>query len=461
MAEPQVEREARGLRGLLRNRPLFLLWAGQVISQSGDAVFELALLWLALELTGSTAAAGLIAAATYLPALVFGLFGGVLADRFDQRRLMWVSDLARAAIAFAIPVLSFTGLLTVWTLGVLSFALACFTAAFNPARDALLPRLVTPAQLVPANSLLQTCWQLSLVVGPLIAAGLIPLVGVVHLFSVDGLSFLASFALIFAMRVPAKRLGGGGQGAGEHQSSDRVAPPETTPLPEERGERVKDLPSGALRGFGGAGRDVLEGLRFVVKDARIAGLLMVTALDNLFLMGPALVGVPIFVREVLHGGAVVYAGSALPYASGMLIGTVLLNLWGKRFPGGAVLLGGMVMDGLTLLPFFWIQTVGQLWVTLLLHGMATPLIVITRPTLVQTLVPAGVQGRVFGMIGTAVVGFSALSSALTGVVAEKLEIRTLFLAIALLSGGCGALGMLFGPLRRAGPAQALSLGDSP
>lgn len=410
-----------GLGTLRSNRSLLLLWAGQVISQSGDAVFELALLWLALELTGSSATAGLLAAATYLPALLFGLFGGALADRFDHRRLMLWSDAVRAAVALAIPVLSITGHLSVWALGGLAFVLACFTALFNPARDALLPRLVTPSQLVPANSLIQTSWQLSLVVGPLVAAGLIPLVGVVHLFTVDALSFLASFGLLLAMRTPREATAQGGTGAA----------------------------------LGNAWRDVLEGLRYVRADPRLAGLLGVTALDNLFLMGPAIVGVPIFVRQVLHGNAVVYAGAALPYAAGMLLGTLLLNVWGARFRPGAVLLFGMLMDGLTWVPFFWVHTPAQLWLTLLVHGLATPLIVISRPTLVQTVVPERMQGRVFGMIGTAVVGFSALSSALTGVVATHVDIRTLFVAIALAAASCGALGMFFKPLRQAGLARAL------
>lgn len=413
MAEP--------LQTLRANRPLLLLWAGQVISQSGDAVFELALLWLALDLTGSSAAAGWIAGATYLPALVFGLFGGALADRFDHRRLMLLSDAVRAGIAVAIPLLALSGHLSTWALGGLAFALACFTSFFNPARDALLPRLVSPEQLVPANSLLQTCWQLSLVVGPLIAAGLLPLVGVVHLFSVDALSFLASFGLLFAMRTP-------------------------------RAAASSEL--GTKAALGHAWRDVLEGLRYAKADPRIAGLLGVTALDNLLLMGPAIVGVPLFVREVLHAGAVVYAGSAVPYAAGMFVGTLLLNAWGKRFAPGAVLLAGMLLDGLTLLPFFWIHTATQLWVTLLIHGLATPLIVISRPTLVQTVVPPRMQGRVFGMISTAVVGFSALSSALTGVLAAHLDLRVLFAGIALAAGACGGLGMLFTPLRRAGSAES-------
>lgn len=403
-------------RPLLSNRPLLLLWAGQVISQTGDAVFEIALLWLALELTGSTSAAGLIATATYLPALVFGLFGGAIADRFDRRRLMLVSDGARAAIAAAIPILAATGHLSVWNLGALAFALACFTSVFNPARDALLPRLVAPDQLVPANSLLQTCWQLSLVLGPLVGAALIPMVGVVNLFSVDALSFVASFALLAPMRTPRERLAG-------IALSDAV---------------------------GTAWRDVREGIRHAFRDVRIGGLLAVTALDNLFLMGPAIVGVPIFVRQVLHGSAVVYAGSAFPFAFGMFLGTVLLNAFGRRFRPGAVLLVGMLMDGVTFLPFLWIHTPTQLWVTLAVHGLATPLIVITRPTLVQSVVPAELQGRVFGMIGTAVVGCAALSSAATGVLAALVDIRTLFAIIALASGGCGALGLLFRPLRQAG-----------
>jgi MFS family permease len=410
------------VRGLFANRQLLLLWGGQIISQSGDALFELALIWMALELTGSSTRAGLIASATFIPSLLFGLFGGAVADRVDRRTLMLWSDGVRVLAAAAIPALALSGHLTVWSLGGLAFVLSVFTALFNPARDALLPSLVHPSQLTAANSLMQTCWQLSLLLGPLVGAALIPFLGVTHLFTVDALSFAASFALIAAMRTP------------------RAGPATTDPAQASstRGALAQAL------------ADVGEGLRFAARDRRIAALLAITALDNLLLMGPAIVGTPIFVKEALHADAVVYAGSAIPYAIGMGVSTLALNTVGGRFRPGAVLLWGMLLDGLTLLPFLWIRTPAQLWIALGIHGLATPLIVISRPTLVQTLVPGGLQGRVFGMIATAVVGCTALSSAATGALASVMDIRTLFGVIAVGAAACGALGWLYEPLRRAG-----------
>ncbi len=404
---------------LFVNRNLFFLWMGQVISQAGDSVYEIGLLWLMLEISGSRAATGLVAMSGYLPTLLVGMFGGALADRFDRRRLMLIADAARGALVLFIPLLYYLDGLSGLLLGVFTFVLATFNTVFNPARDAIIVSLVPKEKLLQANSLIQTSWQFALLIGPALAGLLIPVVGIVHLFNADALTFFLSFYLISRI-VLARQTGGS--------------------VPSRA--KFKDV---LVRSFS----DVREGLAYARRDKRVWVLLMITAIDNLFIMGPAIVGAPIFVRDILHETADKYAFTQIAYAVGMLTGTIVLNLVGKKFRNSHILLWGIILDGLTYFPLLYVKTFWGMFITLAVHSLVIPMIIIPRPTLIQKIIPAEMQGRIFSMISVAVVGFTAISMGLTGIAAEIIPINQLYAVIAVLAAVSGALGWLFRDFRRA------------
>jgi MFS family permease len=407
---------------LLRRRPdLARLWLGEVVAQAGDALFQIALLWLVLELTGSAGLTGLVAMSGYLPTLLFGLLAGALADRVDRRRVLLAANAARAALALAIPALAAAGLLGAPLLGAITFLMAVCTAHFNPTRDAIVADLVEPAELRPANTLVQSGWQFAMLGGPALAGLLIPFTGELHLFTADGLGYLLSAWLILGMRTrPAVTQG-----------------PAALDLRSFRAELRL-----ALAG-------VREGLAFARRDRRIWAILLVTAADNLFIMGPAIVGTPLFVRQTLGGDSGDYAFLLTAFAAGMLSGSLLLNLLGKRARDSRLLLWGIVLDGITFLPLLWVRTFAGAWWTIAVHSLMIPLIIIPRPTLVQRLVPRELQGRVFSMIAVAVTGLSAVSVGLTGLAAEWVPIPVIFGAIAVLGSACGLAGWLIREFREA------------
>ena len=160
-------------------------------------------------------------------------------------------------------------------------------------------------------------------------------------------------------------------------------------------------------------------------------------------------GTPIFVREILHETADKYAFTQIAFAVGMLTGTLFLNLFGKRFRNSQVLLWGIVLDGITFLPLLWVRTFPGMFLTLMVHSLVIPMIIIPRPTLIQKIVPSHLQGRIFSMISVAVVGFTAISMALTGVISEWIPINQLYAIIALLAAACGAVGWLIKDFRTA------------
>jgi DHA3 family macrolide efflux protein-like MFS transporter len=124
-----------------------------MVSQSGDSIYQIGLLWLVLELSGSTAATGLVAMASYLPAVLLSLVAGVTADQKDRRKIMLLSDAGRFILVLLIPGAFFVGFLSLTFLGLNAFALAIAATFFNPAKDAFIPLIVPKEGLLGANSL--------------------------------------------------------------------------------------------------------------------------------------------------------------------------------------------------------------------------------------------------------------------------------------------------------------------
>ncbi|MBW2261746.1 MAG: MFS transporter, partial [Deltaproteobacteria bacterium] len=191
-------------------RNVMLLWGGQVLSQAGDSVYMIALMWLMLDLTGSKALTGLAAMSAYLPTLLIGLFAGVVADRYNRRTVMALADLLRAGLVMTIPLAASMGLLEggrgAVVLGLVTFAVACVSTLFNPARDALIPDITPKGKLTIANGLIQTSWQLAMFVGPLMAGLVLPFVGLVYLFHFDAATFVLSLGFIMLLPAAAGRV---------------------------------------------------------------------------------------------------------------------------------------------------------------------------------------------------------------------------------------------------------------
>jgi DHA3 family macrolide efflux protein-like MFS transporter len=400
---------------LLVNRQLGLLWIGQVVSQTGDSVYQIGLLWLMLEMTGSKSLTGVAAASLFLPTLLFGLPAGVFVDRVSRRRLMIGADALRAGLVLTIPLAYAAGVLTPLFLGAVTFAVASCAAVFNPARDAFVPRLATSGDLPHANALIQTSWQLAILLGPAVAAIMLSVVGIIHLFSFDATTFLISLVAIVAIG-------------------------RTVPL---RGRAI-GMPVHSVF------HQLREGLSYVGKDPVMRMLIFVTAIDNLILMGPAIVGTPILVREGLGlEDPRAYAWLQASLAGGMVVGAPFMATVGRRLPMGKTVMAGIILDGLTFAPFFFVRTLPAAVLVLFVHSFFIPLITVSRTTLVQRYVPTELHGRMFSVIGVCVVGGTAISSAITGLAAEYLPIQKIYLLAGLGAATTALPGFFSKALRRA------------
>jgi MFS family permease len=390
---------------------LAALWVAQFFSQFGDSVFQLAFIWLILDLTGSKSATGIAATISYLPSLVFGVGAGLLVDRWNRRLIMVGADAARAALLALCSFLYVAGALTPPLLTAVAFAVATAAVLFYPARDAMLPDLVSRDGLTRANSFVQLSQQGALFAGPMVAGWLIQRFGVGSAFPTGAVFFVASLGALLFLR---------GAGAGHRSGSAEI----------------------------GMAKDFRSGIRAIASDRTLVLLLALTALDNLFLMGPAIVGTAVLVRDTLHAGASAYAMVEATYGVSMILSSLTLGRLGTRLGCGRLLLIGITADGLTYVPLLWCRSLPYLIAVSFVHALAIPMILIPRATLVQNMVTPRLRGRVFALVNMVVLGTTAVSSGLAGIALDHMKAPALFGWIGCLAGATGILGFASGRLRR-------------
>ena len=178
------------------------LWVGQVLSQIGDGVSKVALLFFVYDLTGSALKMTVIGILETIPPLVLGPFVGVSLDRIPKRAAMIVIDVTRAVLLTVIPLLYALGLLTLMRLYVLVFAVALFSMAFGPALNAAIPLLVKQNQLTRANAIMQSSTIIGQLLGPAISGVLIAVIGAPYALYITAGAFILSAAAKIPLRIP-------------------------------------------------------------------------------------------------------------------------------------------------------------------------------------------------------------------------------------------------------------------
>jgi MFS family permease len=390
-----------------RNAALF--WTGQFVSQTGDAVFTSAVVWLAASLMRRESATAFVVFLGAVPFLLLGPLAGAWVDRGDRRRIMVASDLVRAGLLVAMPIVATGWGLSYGLVAGTTLLVAAASTPFLPARDALVPRLAEGRPLATYNAAFQTSGPLAQVAGLWLGGVFLGTsrddpTGVLWVVAADGVTFLVS-AVTLAML---------------------VLPPLAAGTPPPRARRLW--------------ADAADGLRAAAKDPFLRALLVLTALDNLAIMGPAIVGAAHYVRDDLGLGPRHLAWFEGAMALGFLVGALLLVRVGTRWPAGRVLLVGMTLDGLTYVPLAFVRDYGVALATVVVHGAFIPFIVVARTSLLQRHVPAERAGRVFALVDVTVAGMTALSALAAGAVGDAFGAPSLFLAAGVFGAACGLFG---------------------
>lgn len=372
------------------------LWAGYSIARVGSQVTVLALPLTAVLLLGASATeTGLLVGARMAPSIVAGPFIGVWVDRVRKLPILVGAELAGAAVIGSIPVAAWLGLLGLTQLYVVAFLAGTLHVATDLARSALVPALVGRSQLVAANSRLQGSDAVAQVAGPSLGGSLVQALTAPVAMAVDALSFLVSAALLAVVRV--------------HE----------TPHPHETD-----------RSFW---QQVTEGLRFVRGNAIVLRSTLAIALANIEWFA---------VQAVL----IVYATNDLGLSPALLgisiaaigplsvLGAAIVGPLTRRIGLGPVMVVALLLEAISrmLLPFAFgppIVAAAFVMLTQALVGLTVPLWTVSSRTLIQSVTPDRLLGRVNA--ATYFVGFAVAPPAAigAGLLADAIGLRpTLFIA---------------------------------
>jgi MFS family permease len=387
-----------GILRPLRIRDFALLWAGATVSLAGDGVYVVALAWQVYELSDSPTALSLVGVAWTLPLGLFVLLGGVVSDRFERRRIMIAADIVRAAAAAAIAVLSLTGAIELWHLIAIAVVFGTGEAFFGPAFTSIVPQIVPRHLLLQANSLDQFIRPFAfLLVGPALGGWLVASVGTGWAFVLDASTFLVSAGAIFLIR---------------HRK----------PVREAVAERSTSM-------F----RELREGFAFVRAHAWLWATLLAAAVFLLAYWGPIDVLVPYRVRNELGGsasdfGLVLACGGIGSILAALVLGQRGLPRRHITFMYSAWTIGSLALVGFGLATAVW-----QLQAISLLEGAFFTAGLVVWGTLVQSLVPGELLGRVTSLDWFVSTSLVPVSFALTGPVSALLGAQT-----TLVAGGITA-----------------------
>jgi DHA3 family tetracycline resistance protein-like MFS transporter len=380
---------SKGLRHIKILRPLAirdfaLLWTGAAVSLLGDGVYIVAIAWQVYELSDTPTALSLIGVAWTLPMAAFLLVGGVISDRIDRRKIMIATDLVRAFAVAVIAVLSLSGVLELWHLFLLAVVFGTGDAFFGPAFNSTVPQIVPQRLLVEANSLDQFIRPFMMALaGPALGGLTVAALGAGAAFALDAGSFVLSALAISLM-------------SGTF-----------------RADRREEESSSALA-------DLREAFQFVRRQPWLWGTLLGAAISLLAFWGPIEVLVPFRIKNDLGGdaadfGLVLAAGGVGAILAAVVMAQLGLPRKHMTFMYVAWAIGCLGIAGLAFATVLWQAMASSFFQQAL---FASGLVV--WGTLMQTLVPSRLLGRVTSLDWLVSTSLVPISFALTGPVAAAI-----------------------------------------
>ncbi len=390
----------------LKNRDFLNLWLAQLVSRLGDGIHEIALAWLILELTGSALSMGAILAVSVTPNLLLGLPAGVFVDRFNRKRIMILTYLARTLIVLVIPVAYVGGFLEVWMIFAVAFLTSTAEAFAGPARQSIIPNLVGEENLNPANSLIQITRAVSTLFGLSLGGAVVALFGPSNSFFLDSFSFFLSTVFI-----------------------SLIAYGHVTREGEE--SLYKDL---AVK--------VKGGLKYVTNVPFIKQLIIIAAGVN-FVVAPVNVIIPYFIKETLGLSASVYGGMSACLSAGMFVDSMIIG--NGLVHRGKSLGFGITGAGISLILFstFYIVSEGRLLPTIMLIsllsitlagvGLSISFANVPINTLLQKTTADNKRGRVMSIVNMGTMVATPLAYGFSGLLIEQIGAVTLILGIGSLT----------------------------
>jgi len=379
----------------LKHRNFQLFFSGQFISLIGTWMQSVALSWLVYQITNSSLALGSVGFATQIPVFLVAPIGGIAADRYDRRRIVIGTQVASMILAAILAVLTLTHVIDIWHIYVLGALLGVVNAFDIPGRQAFLVELVGKEDLMNAIALNSSMFNGARIVGPAIGGILVARIGEGWCFFANAVSYIAVIIGLVVMRVQ---------------------------------RRTRAAPEGSYLAH------IIEGFRFARHTGPIRALLLLLGLVSLVAM-PYTVLMPIFADKVLHGGARGLGILMGATGVGALLGALTLaSRTGVRGLGRWVAWScggfGFFLAVFGLSRVFWLSTA-----LLVPVGFCMMLQMSSSNTLIQSMVPDHLRGRVMALYSMMFMGMAPFGAFFGGALADRVGAP-----MTVVVGGLAAIG---------------------
>ncbi len=399
--------------------PFFVMWAGQAVSLFGSQLVQFALIWWLTSETGSALVLAIASLVGLLPQVLLGPIAGTLVDRWNRRLIMMVADSLVALATIVLGLLFWSGVIQVWQIYTLLFVRAVASSFHWPAMTASTSLMVPEQQLTRIQGLNQTLnGALGIVSAPL-SAFLLVLIPMHSILAIDVITALFGIIPLFFIHVP---------------QPDRRGPISHN----EDGEVIEssDQRNTSFK------QELREGLAYVWGWPGLLIIIIMALLINL-VFTPAAVLMPLLVSDHFGGGAVELGWFESAWGIGIVVGGLLLGIWGgfrRRILTallGLVFMGaGVIAVGLAPSSAFT-PAVGFI----LIAGVANPFVNGPIFAILQASVAPDMQGRVLGLTNSAVMAMSPVGLILAGLMADAAGVRLLFVVAGIVMAVLALVGL--------------------
>lgn len=360
-----------------------LFWFGQMISLIGTWMQSVAQSWFVLQITNSPFLLGLVSTSAALPILLFSPWGGVMADRINKRNLIVTTQTSAMMCAFILATLILAGHVRYWHIIIIAFCLGIVNSLDAPSRQSFVIEMVGKEDLLNAIALNSSIFNMARIIGPAIAGLIISVIGVGLCFLLNGISFLPVIVGLLLMK--------------------------------GNFDPVRRMSESFFQTF-------REGLSYVRKDKKVLSFLALVASASIFIM-PYVMLMPIFARDILRVGPKGLGTLLASAGTGALIGALTLALLGNFKEKGRLVFFGSITFITAVLVFSFSKNYYLSLFLLLFVGWGMVTQNATINSLLQTIVPDHMRGRVMSLYTFTFMGMMPIGSFLAGFTANYLGAR--------------------------------------
>ncbi len=398
---------------LLLERQFALLFWGRLISRLGDAIFQIGIMWFALELTGSATTVASLGALMVGTSIVMGPIGGAFADQHKKVNLMVLSDGIRGIICLALAIIVFANhdpKLVMIGLYVLGFCMALCQSVFEPASKAIIPLVVSKSSFMQANSLLSITGSMTSIIGLAFGAVIYGVAGAVGILIIDGVSYiLSAFSEVFIQVIEVSK-----------------------PKNAQENPVVKQWAM------------IREGLDYLKQQKPLIMLTLIATFVNLCFAPLLQVYIPYLIQDTLHANIVYLSALNMACSIGMVLAAVLISIFPMRskvirtLKRATILLTGLtILSTISVFLIFGNQVSFPIFLAVFMTimfsiGMVITLVNVPMETYLQQTVEHRLLGRVSSVLSTASMAAMPIGLLVGGAIIDMLDVRYAYGTSAVL-----------------------------